>query len=345
MEKYAKILITLIMLCLSPLIYGCKTEDPQPTQQLEVPQPTQQVEVSQPTQPLEVPRRDRWGIYALDLESQVTELIYSSADRVTTLRFNQAKDSFVFSQQVGGDGYEYDEIFTIGVDGQGLTRLTDNDVWDIYPAWSPDGSKIAFLSMRDANLDIYVMNADGTQQELLFDSGSHDADPHWVGDQIAFTSQSQIWIMNEDGTNAHPITDSPNRGEWGDANLPFGDYDPRIHPQSTHLLFSRLVDDQSPYGNYDLLLANIDGSDVVSVMENKHSQGLASWAPSGERILFIVAAIDDAGKYDLYLMNADGSNLENITPGYFPPAFLCHFAIFSPDETKVYFIGEWFSTE
>jgi Tol biopolymer transport system component len=334
MEKYTKILITLMLLGSSPLFNGCKIENPQPTQKLEVPQPTQL---------LEVPHQDRWGIYALDLDTQATALIYSSSDELTTLRLDDVSNRFVFSQQVGGDGYEYDEIFTIGIDGQDLQQLTDNDRWDIYPTWSPNGSKIAFLSMRDANLDIYIMNSDGSEQELLFDSDSHDADIHWVGDQIAFTSQSQIWIMNEDGTNAHPLTDPPKRGEWGNANLPFGDYDPRIHPHSTHVLFSRLVDDHSSYGNYDLLLANIDGSNPVPLTENSYAQGLASWAPSGEKILFIVAAIDDAGKYDLYLMNADGSNLENITPAYYPPAFLCHFAIFSPDETKIYFIGEWWA--
>jgi len=151
--------------------------------------------------------------------------------------------------------------------------------------------------------------------------------------------------MNDDGTNAHPITNPPRRGEWGEANLPFGDYDPRINPQGTHVQFSRLVDDQSSHGNYDLLLADIDGSNPVSLTENSYAQGLASWAPSGERILFIIAPIDDVGKYDLYQMNADGSNIANITPDYFPPEFLCHFAIFSPDEREIFFIGEWWSEE
>jgi TolB protein len=264
-------------------------------------------------------------------------------DRITTLRFNASNERFVFSQQVGGEGYEYDEIFTIGLDGQDLQRLTKNEYWDIYPAWSPEGSQIAFLSFRNTDLDIYIMKEDGTQQELLYDSGSHDADIHWSGDQITFTSQSQIWIMKDNGTEAHPITDPPRRGEWGNANLPFGDYDPRINPRGTHVLFSRLVNDLSSHGNYDLFLTGIGASKELQLTETGYAQGLASWSPSGEKILFLVAAIEGVGKYDLYQMNTDGSKVENITPDFFPPDFLCHFAIYAPDEEGIYFIGEWWS--
>ena len=40
-------------------------------------------------------------------------------------------------------------------------------------------------------------------------------------------------------------------------------------------------------------------------------------------------------------MNDDGSDYENITPGYFPDRFLCHAGVFSPDDSLIYFVGEW----
>jgi hypothetical protein len=43
----------------------------------------------------------------------------------------------------------------------------------------------------------------------------------------------------------------------------------------------------------------------------------------------------------MYMMNADGSNSRDITPDYFPASFLTHLAVFSRDDTKIYFIGEW----
>src|SRR5215208_3831615 len=57
-------------------------------------------------------------------------------------------------------GKTYD-IYTMNADGSGVTRLTNDPARDIQPAWSPDGTKIAFVSIRDGNTEVYVMNADG----------------------------------------------------------------------------------------------------------------------------------------------------------------------------------------
>jgi hypothetical protein len=51
--------------------------------------------------------------------------------------------------------------------------------------------------------------------------------------------------------------------------------------------------------------------------------------------------VGEEGKYDLYVMNSDGTNIVNVTPDYFPPDFLCHTPVFSMDDSRIYFIGEW----
>jgi Tol biopolymer transport system component len=56
-----------------------------------------------------------------------------------------------------------EEIYVMNANGSGLTRLTNNMAVDGAPAFSPDGSKIAFTSDRDGNYEIYVMNADGSR--------------------------------------------------------------------------------------------------------------------------------------------------------------------------------------
>jgi len=284
---------------------------------------------------------DRWGIYALDPATETVELIYSSSVKIAYLRLNGVGDTFIFSQKVGGDTDEYEEVCAVGVDGSGFTRLTDNHYWDLYPCRSPDDSKIAFLTWRDAGLDIYVMDADGSNQRKLYDSGGHDADIHWVGDSIVFTANSRIWIMRDDGTEPMPITDPPNAGQWGNANLPFGDYDPRLSPDGSKVVFERLWGDSTQHGNYDLYIVNSDGTDEVRLTETGYSQGLAAWSHSGDKLVYLVGAIEGEGKYDLCIMNSDGTDNRNITPDYFPDAFLCHPSIFSKDDSKIYFIGEW----
>ena len=93
----------------------------------------------------------------------------------------------------------------IATDGSGYRRLTDNSWLDCYPCWSPDGREILFLSWPDYpdnTMDIFLMDSSGTDVRELFDSGFHDGDCCWVGQKIVFTRESQIWIMDDDGTDA-----------------------------------------------------------------------------------------------------------------------------------------------
>ena len=290
-----------------------------------------------------VPHEGRYGIYALDRQSGDVSLIYSTSSQIFTssLSLNFPGDALVFAQEMGCAGENCTEIAVVGVDGNGFRRVTSNQSWDLYPVWSPDDSQIAFLSWRDADLDIYVVDSDGTAETMLFDSGTHDADIHWKRDKIVFTSGCRIWSMNGDGTAATALTNPPRACEWGNANLPFGDYDPRLDNSGTQVAFERLEDDTSPHGNYNLFRMNIDGAGETRLTNTGFSQGLASWSYSGNEIVFSVGAIDDQGQYRMYMMNADGTNHRNVTPAYFPASLLCHAVIFSRDDSTLFFIGEW----
>jgi Tol biopolymer transport system component len=288
-----------------------------------------------------VPEEARWGIYSLDLSSQKVALLYASPDEIANLDLNPVGDRIAFARKADGTDLRDFEIFTVGVDGAGLQRLTDNDWLDTYPAWSPDGTRIAYLSLPADTLDIYRMRSDGGAPRLLYDSGENDADIDWVGERIVFTRDSRIWIMRSDGSEARPLTDPPHAGEFGNANLPFGDYDPRLSPDGSQVVFERLVDDASPHGNYDLFAVSADGSGLRRITETGYSQGMAAWSPAGDRLVYIVTAVDGAGKYDAHTVRPDGSGDRDITPAFFPARFLMHAAVFSKSGSMLYFIGEW----
>jgi Tol biopolymer transport system component len=290
-----------------------------------------------------VPNQERWGIYELNLATRNVNLIYSTPDEIysSALRLNHAGDRFVFAQKPAGSSDNATEIYSMGTDGNNIARLTNNEFMDLYPAWSPDGTRIAFLSRREKDLDIYVMAADGSDVKILYDSGSNDADIDWADETIVFTARFAVWKMNDDGTHPVQITNPPDRGQWGNANLPAGDYDPRLSPDGKKVAFERLEDTSQPNGGYNIFSVDADGAGETRLTDTGYAQGLASWSHSGDRLVYTVAAIAGAGKYDIYAMNSDGTDNCNITPDYFPADFLCYSPVFSKDDAKIFFIGRW----
>jgi len=111
----------------------------------------------------------------------------------------------------------------------------DNSGWQIDPAWSPDGNKIAFVSRRSGFVDIWVMDSDGSNQVNLTNQPTYDASPAWSPDstKIVFMSlrngDSEIYVMNADGSSPVKITNSP--GE--DASPSWGIAAPGAAPMST----------------------------------------------------------------------------------------------------------------
>ena len=94
------------------------------------------------------------------------------------------------------------EIYVMNPDGTDQTRLTHNEASNMFPDWSPDGTRITFHSRRDGNWEIYMMNSNGTGQTRLTFNEAADQGPHWSldGHQISFQSQRdgnwEIYVMN-----------------------------------------------------------------------------------------------------------------------------------------------------
>jgi Tol biopolymer transport system component len=291
-----------------------------------------------------VPYQEEWGIYKLTLTTGETQIIYSSRYEITAISVDSRGDMIAFSMNLG-DGYENSEIFTVKTEGGIPSRLTENAIWDVYPVWSPEGDEVLYLSRMNDTLDIWKMNKDGTDRTPLYDSGGHDADIDWRGTQIAFTRDSQIWVMNSDGSNPHKVTSPPRAGEWGNAPLPFGDYDPRISPDGSKIVYERLVNDDSPHGNYELYLINSDGSDEHPLTHTEWTQGMASWSSKGDSLIYLVSAMGTDGKYEIYSINLDGSGMTDLTSELYPTNFLAHSPILSNNDTAIYFVGQWWDWE
>ena len=93
------------------------------------------------------------------------------------------------------------DIYLVNADRTGVARITDGSVWDFAPAWSPDGTKIAFSreNTNNAPADVYVMNADGSAQTNLTNNIAFDSHP--AGRRTAPRSHSSATVRAS-GTTA-----------------------------------------------------------------------------------------------------------------------------------------------
>lgn len=107
---------------------------------------------------------------------------------------------------------QHNDIYTIGIDGSGRVQVTQDPADDIDPAWSPDGTRIAFASNRSGAYQIYVVNADGTGLvQVSNEPQFQEFGPAWSpdGKRIAFNStregNSEIFVVNADGSEPQPV--------------------------------------------------------------------------------------------------------------------------------------------
>ena len=103
----------------------------------------------------------------------------------------------------------------MNADGSEVTKLTTNPADDYEPVWSPDGGKIAFVSNRDGNSEIYVMSTDGSGQTNLTNNTDEEGCPIWSpdGKKIAYLSsyaewEQAIYVMNSDGSEQIKLIDN-----------------------------------------------------------------------------------------------------------------------------------------
>ncbi len=185
------------------------------------------------------------------------------------------------------------------LDGSGQTRLTNNGAFDYRPAWSPDGKHIAFASNRDepnptnctnCNLEIYVMNADGSGQTRLTNNPASDYEPVWSfdGKYIAFVStrneanpttckncNSEIYVMNDNGSEQTRLT-----------NNAAVDYDPAWSLDSKHISFVSFRDEPNPTTckncNSEIYVINTDGSEQTRLTKIMVAEFDAMWQPADQ---------------------------------------------------------------
>jgi Tol biopolymer transport system component len=243
-------------------------------------------------------------------------------------------------------------------DGSNQKNLTDNGAaFDEQNAqFSPDGRKIAYTSdgeqasNPEADLEVYVMDSDGSNQKNLSNNGSdvHDDSPSFSpdGTKILYYSygaqpsnpegDDEIYVVNAaDGSGQKNLTN----------NASVSDHNPYFSPNGQKIAYtSQYGQASNPEGDEEIYVMNSDGSNQKNLSNNSWATTdlFPSFSPDGQKIAYLSVGeqpSNSEGDDEIYVMNSlDGSGQKNLTNNgggvdEFTPEF-------SPDGQKIVYTSD-----
>ena len=235
------------------------------------------------------------------------------------------------------------EIYVMDADGGNRENLSNHPLHDEDPDWSPDGTKIAFVSNRNhAKYQIYVMDADGKNQIKLTDGPLEKRYPDWSpdGGKIAFTvrdGRSRIDVMDVDGENRVVLENDASAPSWSPDGGSIAFVSGRDRGSEIYMIgadgqglervthdflggaspsFSpdgrRIASDPSHEGFHHIYVIGADGKNPMRLSHNQAQHSHPTWSPDGGAIAY--ASSDDGFVSEkIHLMTADGKHIKQLS--------------------------------
>jgi TolB protein len=204
-------------------------------------------------------------LYVADLAKGAIRRVSSRPGLNTGGAFSPLGNLLAVTLSVGGDA----ELFTVDAGaGREIARLTRSAGIDSSPAWSPDGTQVAFVSERSGSPQVYRMNADGSGARRVTFQGSYNTDPAWSpdGSRIAWVGRDgrfDVFTCQPDGRGALRITQGAGDNE-----------DPSWSPDGQYLAFSSTRE-----GGSHIWVSSADGAFQARVTSGRGTFSNPHWSP------------------------------------------------------------------
>lgn len=214
---------------------------------------------------------------------------------------------------VGRDQYLNTDIWVANRDGSGLTRLTTDAHSDDQPAWSPDGSKIVFRSTRGVQSQIWIMDADGSNQRNLMGDSYNVLDGQQSRPSFGANGRIYFQITYPDSTSS--LASMPANGTWQEVTLHtpagYSDYEPAVSWDGSRLMVRRKLRNSSSAGV--IVYTDLNGNQLFTLAE----PGIG-WTPGWSRndqYITFSSSPDGLHPTDIYVRKRNEFWTKRITTG------------------------------
>jgi TolB protein len=221
-----------------------------------------------------------------------------------------------------------EQLFMADTDGRHERQITRDAADKEDPAWSPDGQRVAFVTIGPKNR-LHVMNVDGTADRALTPATQSPIHPEWMPDgrTILYCTDDDLHPPRKNAAEIYSI----DVDSGAIRTLISGGVNtyPAPSPDGTKIAFRKMLDTNS-----EVFVANIDGSGMKNLTNNPTFEGWPAWSPDGKRIAF---AGNRNGVYQVFVMRADGSDVRlvaNSEGRATAPKW-------APDGKSIYFTNCW----